>query len=101
MLKQGEIEMKLLYVEVINCSQEPNAKILEESENKKIRYDFDYKTVSNETLKSGKVVQTTKILQAKSKVKLNAGLQFLEIDDGVFGNNYWLLVKATHQKIGK
>ena len=91
--------MKLLYVEVINCPQEPNMKSLEEQN--KVRYDFDYKTTSKETLKSGKIAETTKILQGKSKIKLNVGLQFLEFDDGVIGEKYWLVVKATHQKIGK
>lgn len=97
--------MKLLYVEVVSCSNEPNQKVNEESLEKnkkeKIRYDFDYRIQKKEILKSGKEHITNKVLQGKSKVILKPGLQFLEISDGVVSGNYWMCVEATHQKIGK
>lgn len=103
--------MKLLYVEVLNCSQEPDLKTIEEhykklkKDNKpledKIRYLFDYKITTKETLDSGKEYIKSKVEQGKSKIILKSGLQFLEISDGAINNNYWFCVEATHQKIGK
>ena len=94
--------MKLIYCEIKECSNEPNQKILEESgDKKKVRYDFDYKVSKKEVLKSGKEHITTQILQGKSKVKLSPGFQFLEIEDGVIQGKYWMVVVASHQKIGK
>lgn len=103
--------MKYLFVEVVNCGNEPDEKVLEQAKaeaikNKKeakpkIRYVFEYKTTEKEILSSGKEYIKTKILQGKSKIILKPGLQVLEFTDGVVSGNYWFVVEATHAKIGK
>lgn len=103
--------MKLLYAEVISCGQEPDQKVLEQElerakkekkePKEKIRYIFDYKVSEKEVLPSGKEYIKTQILQGKSKIVLKPGVQFLEITEGVVSGNYWFVVEATHQKIGK
>lgn len=51
--------------------------------------------------KAGKIYPTEVFGKSKSKVKLNTGLQFLEIQDGVYNGKYWFNVLATHKTVGK
>ena len=91
--------MKLLYTDVISCQQEPDQQTLDEK-GKQV-YIFQYKYIMKIISSTGKIYPTEVFGRGKSRIKLNSGLQILELQDGVYQGRYWFQVIATHKTVGK